>query len=171
MKRIEAIRKIESVERELAVKNVESNVNRARSITVGTAFGGTTEVSMRGNGDRFLYSIMQPVEVIELIHQLAANIGCHIAVNPRDDFGSWREWRVPESEKKHLQGHAPFVNDMAVFQRLGAIGFDQAQAEATMEHWLSQKEYEYVNGGAQMKKEQANEKVATKKTVNRRSSK
>ena len=171
MKRIEAIRKIESVERELAVKNVESNVNRARSITVGTAFGGTTEVSMRGNGDRFLYSIMQPVEVIELIHQLAANIGCHIAVKPRDDFGSWREWRVPESEKKHLQGHAPFVNDMAVFQRLGAIGFDQAQAEATMEHWLSQKEYEYVNGGAQMKKEQANEKVATKKTVNRRSSK
>jgi hypothetical protein len=61
---------------------------------------------------------------------------------------------------------------MAVFQRLGAIGFDQAQAEATMEHWLSQKEYEYVNGGAQMKKEpKSNEKVATKKTVNRRSSK
>ena len=171
MKRIEAIRKIESVERELAVKNVESNVNRARSITVGTAFGGTTEVMMRGNGDQFLYSIMQPVEVLELIHQLSANIGCHIAVKPRDDFGSWREWRVPEAEKKHLRSHPPFVNDMAVFQRLGAIGFDQAQAEATMEHWLSQKEYEYVNGGAQMKKEQANEKVATKKTVNRRSSK
>ena len=46
---------------------------------------------------------------------------------------------------------------------------DQAQAEATMEHWLSQKEYEYVNGAAQIKKESKN--VATKKTVNRRSSK
>jgi hypothetical protein len=171
MRRQDALKKIQEIQHKQEVENVESNFNRARSITVGTAFGGTTEVSMRGNGDRFLYSIMQPVEVIELIHQLAANIGCHIAVKPRDDFGSWREWRVPDAEKKHLQGHPPFVNDMAVFQRLGAIGFDQAQAEATMEEWLSQKEYEYVNGGAQIKKEQANEKVATKKTVNRRSSK
>ena len=124
---------------------------------------------MRGNGDRFLYSIMQPVEVLEIIHQLAANIGCHIAVKPRDDFGSWREWRVSNAEKQHLQGHPPFVNDMAVFQRLGAIGFDQAQAEATMEEWLSQKEYEYVNGGAQIKKESKD--VATKAPVNGRKSK
>ena len=137
MRRQDALKKIQEIQHKQEVENVESNFNRARSVTVGTAFGGTTEVSMRGNGDKFLYSIMQPVEVLELIHQLAANIGCHIAVKPRDDFGSWREWRVPESEKKHLQGHAPFVNDMAVFQRLGAIGFDQAQAEATMEHWLS----------------------------------
>ena len=171
MKQKELQTRLNEIRNRQEVEGYESTFNRARAITVGTSFGGTTEVSMRGNGDKFLYCIMQPVEVIELIHQLAANIGCHIAVKPRDDFGSWREWRVPESEKKHLQGHAPFVNDMAVFQRLGAIGFDQAQAEATMEHWLSQKEYEYVNGAAQMKKEQANEKVATKKTVNRRSSK
>jgi hypothetical protein len=168
---VERISKLRQIEAELELESRQSNFNRARSITVGTAFGGTTEITMRGNGDRFLYSIMQPVEVLELIHQLAANVGCHIAIKPREDFGSWREWRVPDAEKKHLNGHAPFVNDMAVFQRLGAIGFDQAQAEATMEEWLSQKEYEYVNGGAQMKKEQANEKVATKKTVNRRSSK
>jgi hypothetical protein len=167
----QATKAIKELENRQRVAAHESNLNRARSITVGTSFGGTTEVSMRSEGNGFLYCIMQPVEVLELIHQLAANIGCHIAVKPRDDFGSWREWRVPESEKKHLQGHAPFVNDMAVFQRLGAIGFDQAQAEATMEHWLSQKEYEYVNGGAQIKKEPKDEKVATKKTVNRRSSK
>jgi hypothetical protein len=49
-----------------------------------------------------MWCIMQPVEVTELIHQLAANIGCHIAVKPRDDFASWREWRVSEAEKKHL---------------------------------------------------------------------
>ena len=169
MKQKELQTRLNEIRNRQEVEGYESTFNRARAITVGTSFGGTTEVSMRGNGDKFLYCIMQPVEVIELIHQLAANIGCHIAVKPRDDFGSWREWRVPESEKKHLQGHAPFVNDMAVFQRLGAIGFDQAQAEATMEHWLSQKEYEYVNGGAQIKKESKN--VATKKTVNRRSSK
>jgi len=77
----------------MALENEASNLTRARSITVGTAFGGTTEVSMRGNGDRILWVIMQPVEVLELINQLAANIGCHINVKPRDDFGSWRQWR------------------------------------------------------------------------------
>lgn len=171
MKRQEARKQIQAMQHKQEVENVESNFNRARSITVGTAFGGTTEVSMRGNGDRFLYSLMQPVEVIELIHQLAANIGCHIAIKPRDDFGSWREWRIPDADKKHLNGHPPFANDMAVFQRLGALGFNQKEAEATVEGWLSQKEYEHVSREAQIKKEQANEKVATKKTVNRRSSK
>lgn len=166
MKRQEAKKKIQEIQHIQDVENFESNLNRSRSIMVGTAFGGTTEISMRGNGDKFLYCIMQPVEVIELIHQLAANVGCHIALKPRDDFSSWREWRVPESEKKHLNGHAPFVNDMAVFQRLGAAGFNQQEAEAVMEEWLSQKEYEYVNGGAQIKKEVKNETVATKKPKN-----
>ena len=169
MKKQDALKKIKEIENQQSVENFESNINRARSITIGTAFGGTTEISMRGNGDRFLYSILQPVEVLELIHQLSANIGCHIAVKPRDDFGSWREWRVSEAEKQHLQGQPPFVNDMAVFQRLGASGFDQAQAEATIEKWLSQKEYEYVNGGAQIKKESKN--VAIKTSVNGRKSK
>lgn len=168
MKKQEAKKKIEEIQNKQEIENFESNFNRSRSITVGTSFGGTTEISMRGNGDRFLYCIMQPVEVIELIHQLAANIGCHIAIKPRDDFGSWREWRVPEAEKKHLNGHAPFVNDMAVFQQLGAAGFNQKQAEAAIEKWLSHKEYEYVNGAAQIKKDVKNETVATKKSKNGR---
>lgn len=159
-------KEIENIER---VENFESCLNRSRSITVGTTFGGTTELSMRGNGDRFLYCIMQPVEVIELIHQLAANVGCHIAIKPRDDFSSWREWRVSDAEKKHLNGHAPFVNDMAVFQRLGAAGFNQKEAEALMEEWLSQKEYEQdINGAVKIKKEIKNETVATKKPKNER---
>lgn len=166
MKRQDAKKKIQEIQHQQEVENFESNFNRSKSITVGTSFGGTTEISMRGNGDRFLYCIMQPVEVIEFIHQLAANVGCHIAVKPRDDFSSWREWRISEAEKQHLQGHPPFVNDMAVFQRLGAVGFNQQEAEAEMEKWLSQKEYEYVNGGAQIKKESKNENVATKKPKN-----
>ena len=154
----------------------ESNLSRARSISVGPCFGGTTEVMMRGDGGRHMWCAMQPVEVTELIHQLAANIGCHIAIKPRDDFASWREWRVSEAEKKHLNGFAPFVNDMSVFQQLGASGFNQAEAEATMDHWLQQEEYEYVNGGAtikQPKKELSNGKdtVAAKKTVNKRTTK
>jgi len=158
------------------LESYESNLNRARSITVGTAFGGTTEIMMRGDGGRHMWCVMQPVEVTELIHQLAANIGCHIAVKPRDDFASWREWRVSESEKKHLNGHAPFPNDMAVFQQLGASGFNQAEAEATMNQWLGQEEYEYVNGAAttkQPKKElkNGNDTVATEKAVNKRTAK
>jgi hypothetical protein len=154
----------------LHAQDLESQLNRARSITVGTAFGGTTEISMRSNAGNVLYSIMQPVEVIELIHQLAANVGCHILVKPRDDFSSWREWRVSQAEKKHLNGHAPFVNDMAVFQQLGASGFNQAEAEATIARNLNQEEYEYVNGSARIK-EPTNEPMATKKTVNRRTTK
>lgn len=168
MKRRDAIAKIQELQHRQEVENFESNVNRSRSITVGTSFGGTTEISMRGSGDRFLYCIMQPVEVIELIHQLAANVGCHIAIKPREDFSSWREWRVSDAEKQHLNGHAPFVNDMAVFQRLGAAGFNQQEAEAAMEEWISQKEYEYVNGAAQIKKDLKNETVATKKPKNGR---
>lgn len=165
---VDRIKKLRELEAKMDLENRESNLNRARSITVGTSFGGTTELLMRSDGGRHLWCPMQPVEVIELIHQLAANVGCHIAIKPREDFGSWREWRLPDAEKKHLNGHAPFVNDMAVFQRLGAIGFDQQEAEATMEEWLAQKEYEYVNGAAKMKKEVKNETVATKKPTNGR---
>jgi hypothetical protein len=158
------------------LESFESNLNRARSISVGTCFGGTTEVMMRGDGGKHLWCAMQPVEVTELIHQLAANIGCHIAIKPRDDFASWREWRVSEAEKKHLNGHASFPNDMAVFQQLGASGFNQAEAEATMNNWLQQKEYEYVNGGATTKKpkkelKNGEDTVAAKKAVNKRTTK
>jgi hypothetical protein len=148
MKPSEVKKKLAEIEARQQIANFESNFNRARSVTVGTAFGGTTEISLRGDGGQSLWCLMQPVEVIELIHQLAANAGCHISIKPRDDFSSWREWRVSEAEKKHLNGHAPHVNDMAVFQQLGASDFDQASAEATIEHNLAQKEYEYVNGGA-----------------------
>jgi hypothetical protein len=148
MKPSEVKKKLAEIEARQQIANFESNLNRARSVTVGTAFGGTTEISLRGDGGQSLWCLMQPVEVIELIHQLAANAGCHISIKPRDDFSSWREWRVSEAEKKHLNGHAPHVNDMAVFQQLGASNFDQASAEATIEHNLAQKEYEYVNGGA-----------------------
>ena len=95
------------------IQNFEANLNRARSVTVGTAFGGTTEVSLRGNDGKTLWCLLQPVEVIELIHQLAANVGCHINLQPRKDFSSWRDWRVSEEEKLHLAGHPPFVNEMA----------------------------------------------------------
>ena len=115
-------------EEKISEANRQANLRRARSVTVGTAFGGTTELMMRGNDGNVLWAIMQPVEVIELIHQLAANVGCHINIQPRKDFASWRKWKYTEEELAHYRGiqnlpgvgHAPHVNSMAAHDQVGA---------------------------------------------------
>lgn len=175
MKPSEVKKKLDAIRAQQDINRFQSELNRARSVTIGTAFGGTTELSLRADGGQTIWCLMQPVEVIELIHQLSANVGCHIQLKPRDDFSSWREWRVSEAEKQHLNGHAPQVNDMAIFQQLGANSFDQVAAETIVEHNVAQKAYEYVNGGAvKASKKQGGKNgntLATKKTVNRRSTK
>lgn len=115
--------KMRDLEERMMADTREGDLSRARSITVGTCFGGTTEIMMRGNNG-YMWTPMQPVEVVELINQLAANIGCHVALQPKKDFASWREWRVTDEEKKHLNGWAPFVNDMAPFMQVGIKGLD-----------------------------------------------
>ena len=148
----------------MLIEDLDSQLNRARSVTVGTAFGGVTEVSMRSNNGSHLWCILQPVEVIELIHQLAANVGCHINLQPRRDFSSWRDWKYTEEELAHYggkqpepwrtgSGHAPHANDMASHQDKGAV--------------LPPPE---MQPGLNFERKQ-NEPVATKKTVNRRSTK
>jgi hypothetical protein len=104
----------------LRQQHFEEAQMRARSVTVGTAFGGTTELTMRRGDGSFTFAILQPVEAIELIHQLAANVGCHLQLVPRKDFASWRDWRVSEEERLHLNGHPPFPNDMAPHNQVGA---------------------------------------------------
>jgi hypothetical protein len=121
MKKADFQKKMDSINHKMSIENrVGSDFNRARSVTVGTAFGGTTEIMMRMNNGKTVWAVMQPVEVVELIHQLAANVGCHLMLKPREDFSSWRNWRVSPEEKKHLNGHPPFVNDMAPFMQIGA---------------------------------------------------
>jgi len=156
MNKIEKAKRLADILAQQEITNFEENLSRARSINVGTAFGGTTEIVMRGSGQSYLFCIMQPVEVIELIHQLAANVGCHIHLQPRKDFSSWRGWRVTEDEKKHLQGHPPFVNDMAPHHLVGA-NMPPSEEQPGMKIQAPLKEQEHV--------------VATKKTVNRRNSK
>ena len=104
--------KLEKIQMKQMADEYQANQSRARSVTVGTAFGGTTEVSMRAPNGNHLWCLLQPVEVTELIHQLAANIGCHLQLTPRNDFSSWRNWRVTEHQHKYLQGHPAFPNDM-----------------------------------------------------------
>jgi hypothetical protein len=130
---VQRLEKLRQIEAEMDLENRESNRNRARSITVGSAFGGTTEIMMRSDGGRHIWCALQPVEVVELIHQLSANVGVNVALKPRDDFASWRDWRVSDAEKKHLNGHVPFVNDMSVFQQLGASGYNDEEAKKIMD--------------------------------------
>jgi len=138
---VDRIKKIRELESKMDLENRENNLNRARSITVGTVFGGTSEIMMRGDGGRHLWCVMQPVEVIELIHQLAANVGCSAQITPRKDFSSWRDWRVSEAEKKHLNGHAPFVNDMALVHNLGKTGFDDNHVQKILDDLSQMKEF------------------------------
>lgn len=114
-KRLEQIKlEHELYQAEINLKTIKGNISRSRSVTVGTAFGGTTEISMRGDGDDRLWCLLQPVEVIELIHQLASNVGCHINVQPRQDFASWRGWHISEEALLHFNGHAPMLSSTVV---------------------------------------------------------
>jgi hypothetical protein len=114
--------------RKLRQQAMEEAQIRARSVTVGTAFGGTTELTMRRGDGSFTFAIMQPVEVIELIHQLAANVGCHLHLTPRRDFATWRDWKYTEAELAHYRGNqllpgvgwAPHANDMTPHMLVGA---------------------------------------------------
>jgi hypothetical protein len=132
MNKRERKKAFDEIEAKMSVQSRQSDLSRARSITAGTCSGGTTEVVMRG-GDGFLWIILQPVEVTELIHQLAANIGCHINIQPRVDFASWRNWNYTSQELEHYRlgggglpahmngaGHAPHVNDMTSRMQIGA---------------------------------------------------
>ena len=138
---------------------------RARSVTVGTCFGGTTEISMRGAFGKNLYAILQPVEVIELIHQLAANVGCHIHIQPRRDFSSWRDWKYTDEELAHYRGaqqlpgvgHPPHANDMVPHNQIGAN--------------LPAPEQQPGLQPALMAKEDQNETVAIEKPKHRQSAK
>ena len=105
-------KRIEEIELQMQLESRESDLSRARSITVGNAFGGVTEVAIRGTGERFLWILLQPAEVIELINQLAANVGCHIWVKPRKDFASWRQWKEDETDQLLHTQHPPWPHSL-----------------------------------------------------------
>lgn len=97
-------KKINKFYEENELANLESNKNRARSFTVGTAFGGILEVSMRSDYNH-MWCILQPVEAVEFIEQLAAAAGLQVALRPKQDFSSWRGWNV-ETDNKYWVGAA-----------------------------------------------------------------
>lgn len=87
-----------------ALKGAQS---RANSFTVGTTTGGIIELGMRGNTASLWY-LLQPVEAIEIIGQLAAATGVEIAMRPRNDFASWRSWDTSLPDDITWLGSAPW---------------------------------------------------------------
>lgn len=100
-----AIREMDRHNDEMSVMASADRFNRARSITVGTAMNGAIEMMMRADG-KHIWATLSPVEVVELIHQMAAGIGCHIHMQPRNDFASWRNWR--HADGPNGNGFPPF---------------------------------------------------------------
>ena len=98
---------LQKLEEQANIANLKQNQTRARSLTVGTTTGGIIEVCMRGDFSNLWY-ILQPVEAIEIIGQLAAAAGVEIAVRPRNDFASWRGWDTSLPETTHWLGTAPW---------------------------------------------------------------
>jgi hypothetical protein len=103
--------KINQIYEENELANLMANKNRARSITVGTAFGGAVEISMRGDYHD-LWAVIQPVEAVELIEQLASGIGLQIAMRPRQDFATWRGWNV-DAQDRYWAGAAEWQIEQA----------------------------------------------------------
>lgn len=98
---------IKDIHDEQIISAMKATLDRANSLTVGTCFGGVIEIIMRKHDGSITWVPMQPVEVIELIHQLAASAGCHIHIKPRKDFSSWRQWN-DETELLPNNGWPPF---------------------------------------------------------------
>lgn len=102
---IKAVKAHERAMRERRFENDMKEMDtRARSIMVGTAFGGTSEVSMRRPDGTITWALLQPVEMVEVINQMAAAIGCHVHLQPRQDFASWRSWNYTPEELTHFRG-------------------------------------------------------------------
>jgi hypothetical protein len=99
--------KIQNLYEENELASLEQNQSRARSFSVGTTTGGVIEVSMRGDFSNLWY-LLQPVEAVEMINQLAAASGIEIAMRPRQDFASWRSWDTSLPGSVHWMGTAPW---------------------------------------------------------------
>ena len=99
--------KIRELYEENEFANLKANQTRARSFTVGTTTGGLIELGMRGDHANLWY-LLQPVEAVEIIQQLAASAGLEIAIRPRQDFASWRSWDTSLPGSVHWMGAAPW---------------------------------------------------------------
>lgn len=105
-------KKINAFYEEQEYLNIKQNPYRARSVTVGTAFGGVVELVLRSDAAT-VWAQMQPVEALELMEQIAAGCGVEIAMRPKQNFASWRGWeevidRSISVNRLEWKGTAPY---------------------------------------------------------------
>lgn len=114
------------LEKILEARNIEAQKRsikqekfRAQSVMVGKVGAGATEMSLRGVDGSYLFIVLHPSEVIELIHQTAANIGCTVAITPREDFASYRAWPNSSEITGETNGHSPHAKLANGFEKIG----------------------------------------------------
>jgi hypothetical protein len=163
--------KLAELYREEALRSKQADKYRAQAVTIGTSGGGTTEITLRGvNGD-YLWGVYHPAEVTEIIHQLAAAIGCHIALKPREDFASYREWKqLTEEDYEWLNGWAPGASTERGFSQNGRGALSADRPFRVQNEKLEARLREEIKLELLESQEKENV-VATKKTVNKRSPK
>ena len=97
-------KKIQSFYEQQEYLSLQQSPYRARSVTVGTAFGGVVELVVRSDAAT-VWAQMQPVEAIELMEQIAAGCGVEIAMRPKQNFASWRGWEEVLQQKIQIEGY------------------------------------------------------------------
>lgn len=167
---------LDELERRLEILQTRRNIQhelemhqRGRSVSVGTAFGGTCELSIRRNNGEAVFVLLQPSEMIELINQMAASVGCHIAIKPREDFASWRAWKDTYENSGNRRISTNWVPWPEISNQYYAVGREQEPQNQTQQ---IAEEKKIQTDTALTKEGNSNEQtVATQKTVNKRSAK
>lgn len=99
---------------------------RANSFSIGTAGGGVIEVGLRGDFANLWY-LIQPVESVEIIQQIAAAAGLEVAIRPRQDFASWRGWDTSLPASVFWMGASPNQIEEEERKKLGEVKKQQQE--------------------------------------------
>lgn len=162
--------KIHSMHEENEYKSLLDTRSRARSITVGTAFGGIVEIVMR-NEFSTMYSILQPVEAVEIMEQIAAGCGIEIAMRPKQNFTSWREWSMDNDNSNcYMKGSAPWQLEGQEFgKKLQAVREDmQLELEKAKIEFEMKRELKKIQGQIKEQEEEQKSLPQAKTTTKRK---
>lgn len=151
-------KKIESFYEKQEYLSIQQSPNRARSVTVGTAFGGVIELVMRADAAT-VWAQMQPVEAIELMEQIAAGCGVEIAMRPKQNFASWRGWEEILEQKIRIEG----------IEWKGTAPYQLKHQIDNQKNLLKESENSSVNTDEPEKKSDENEVVNEVKVVEKKS--
>lgn len=109
--------KLRKLEEENQYQGMLMTRERARSVTVGNCGNGMIEIGMRSDFGS-LWTLLQPVEAVELLEQIAAACGVEVATRPKQNFSAWRQWENNDEKTSMLKGASPWE----VMQQVHSVG-------------------------------------------------